>query len=275
MWSYYGSKAKMIHLYPPPKYGRVIEPFAGTARYALKFFDRDVLLVDKNEVIIKIWQWLQKCSKDDILKLPRLKEAEKLSDYKFDCDEARWLMGFLVNVGVSQPMNQATYRATTHRPNFMNFQIKKIASNLFKIKHWKIQAGSYDEIENTEATWFIDPPYQFGGEYYPHGSQQINYKTLSEWCQSRNGQIIVCENTKAEWLNFQPMKKFSGSRHKTVEAIWSNIPTAFDFQQMSFLQERPLTPHALDGGDSAPSLAVSSPEVLSTLLALSTPPHRQ
>lgn len=35
------------------------------------------------------------------------------------------------------------------------------------------------------------------------------------------------------------------------------------------------TPHALDGGDSAASQAVSTPEVLSTLLALSIQPHRQ
>jgi len=36
-------------------------------------------------------------------------------------------------------------------------------------------------------------------------------------------------------------------------------------------QVRRLTPHALDGRDSAPSQAVSSPEVLSTLQAVSSP----
>jgi len=36
-----------------------------------------------------------------------------------------------------------------------------------------------------------------------------------------------------------------------------------------------LTKRALDGGDSAPLQAVSTPEVLSPSLALSTPPHRQ
>ena len=66
MWSYYGAKTNVIDHYPPPKCDKIIEPFAGTARYALKYFDREVLLVDKYDVIVKIWKWLQLCSPSDI-----------------------------------------------------------------------------------------------------------------------------------------------------------------------------------------------------------------
>ncbi len=59
MWSYYGAKTSIVDYYPKPKFDKIIEPFAGTARYALKYFDRDVLLVDKYDVIVKIWRWLQ------------------------------------------------------------------------------------------------------------------------------------------------------------------------------------------------------------------------
>ena len=55
MWSYYGSKSKVVDLYPPPKFDKIIEPFAGSARYALKWFDRDILLVDKYPVIVDLW----------------------------------------------------------------------------------------------------------------------------------------------------------------------------------------------------------------------------
>jgi site-specific DNA-adenine methylase len=233
MWSYYGSKSKVIEFYPPPKYSKVIEPFAGSARYALKFFDRDVLLVDKYEVIVKIWKWLQVCSKDDVLKLPRLKEAERLSNYKFDCEEQRLLMGFLISKGAEAPRDKATSRATTHRPNNINYQLKFIANNLFKIKHWDIRLGSYEEIQNQEATWFIDPPYQVGGYSYVMNNKGWDYSELAKWCQSRLGQVIVCENTNATWLPFLPMKNLKGNMHKTVEAIWSNFPTAYDSQQLS------------------------------------------
>lgn len=61
MWSYYGSKSKVIRHYPAPQFGKVIEPFAGTAQYALRYFDRDVLIVDKIEYIDPsdpIYQWV-------------------------------------------------------------------------------------------------------------------------------------------------------------------------------------------------------------------------
>lgn len=260
MWSYYGSKSKIINLYPPPKYGKIIEPFAGSARYALKFFDRDVLLVDKYEVIVKIWKWLQQCSKQDILGLPRLKEGDKVSEYNL-CEEAVLLMGFLVAKGVEAPRNKATSRATTQRPNNINFQLKFIASNLPKIKHWHIQLGSYDEIENQEATWFIDPPYQVGGYVYVESNKNWDYSKLAEWCMSRHGQAIVCENTKADWLPFYPMKNMKGSIHKTTEAIWSNFQTAFEFQQMSmFAMAQPNTASSglLVGTGTLPAVVIES-----------------
>ena len=78
MFSYYGSKSKIVDYYPPPKYGKIIEPFAGSARYALKYWQNEVLIVDKNEYIIKLWKWLQKCSPDDIKKLPVLKKGDDI-----------------------------------------------------------------------------------------------------------------------------------------------------------------------------------------------------
>lgn len=237
MWSYYGSKSNVVNLYPAPKYGRIIEPFAGTARYSLKYFDRDVLLIDKYDVIVKIWKWLQLCSRQDILKLPRLKEGEKVSDHEFDCEEAKLLMGFLAGQGVEAPRNKASARATTHHPNYINYSLHRIADNLFKIKHWEIRLGSYDELENETATWFIDPPYQFGGYVYKMSNKGWDYSKLSEWCRSRDGQAIVCENTKADWMPFYPMAKMRGSVRSTTEAIWSNYDHEFQVQQVPLFQE--------------------------------------
>jgi len=88
-------------------------------------------------------------------------------------------------------------------------------------------------LENVEATWFIDPPYEFGGHEYKCSNKNIDFDKLAEWCKERNGQAIVCENTKATWLPFKPMKEMQGTMFKTTEAIWSNIPTNFDNVQQS------------------------------------------
>lgn len=232
MWSYYGSKANIVNLYPKPKHGRIIEPFAGSARYALKYFDREVLLIDKYELIVKIWKWLQQCSPNDILKLPRkFKPGQRVSEFTYDCDEAKWLMGFLVKKGVERPADKSSERVTVHRPNHTNYSLQRIAANLFKIRHWDIRLGSYEDAGDDEATWFIDPPYQYGGHAYVMSNKQIDFAELGGWCKSRKGQVIVCETTKANWMEFKPMVKQKGSISWQSEAIWTNQPSEYDIEQ--------------------------------------------
>lgn len=232
MWSYYGSKKQFVDKYPPPKYDKVIEPFVGAGPYSLRYWNREVIIMDKYEVIYKIWRWLQSCEISDIDRLPhKLGLEENLLDYEFDCEEARLLMGFIIAKGAERPRNKPTSRATIARPNNINFTLGKIKRNLHKIKHWDIRHGSYVEIENQKATWFIDPPYQHGG--YAYVENKIDFKELAKWCRSRKGQAIVCENSKADWLPFKPMTANSGTHKTTLEVIWSNIPTNFDNEQLS------------------------------------------
>lgn len=233
MWSYYGAKTNVVRRYPPPKFGKIIEPFAGTARYSCLYWDREITLIDKYPVITDIWKWLQKCSKSDITKLPySFKKGESISDIKFDCIEAKWLMGFLIAKGVERPRLTIVDRITLYRPNAVKFQLQRIASALDKIRHWKIIEGSYEDVPNEEATWFIDPPYQFGGHSYVKSSKHIDFKHLAEWSREREGHVIVCENIKADWMDFKLMQGHHGTHGPQQEAIWSNYPTAFDNEQI-------------------------------------------
>ena len=161
MFSYYGSKSKIVDYYPPPKYGKIIEPFAGSARYALKYWQNEVLIVDKNEYIIKLWKWLQKCSPDDIKKLPVLKKGDDIRNIEGLCEEERILLGYGAQAGVAKHGNTVTEAGT----RVMKTMFKNVARDIPKIKHWEIKLGCYKDIENEEATWFIDPPYQFGGTH--------------------------------------------------------------------------------------------------------------
>lgn len=228
MFSYYGSKSRVVDLYPAPKHGKIIEPFAGSARYSLKYFDRDVTLVDSYEVIVKIWKWLQMCSVDDIRRLPEPKPREDIRNYTFDCEEAQMLTRYMIGGGLAwmqwivSPQGFGAGVAS---------QKRNIEKHLHKIKHWKIICEDYRNLENETATWFIDPPYQFGGHKYPHGNKKIDFPELGTWCKTRSGQVIVCENTKADWLPFYPMVKMHGANTNTTEAIWSNEKHDFETRQ--------------------------------------------
>jgi site-specific DNA-adenine methylase len=232
MFNYYGSKSRIVGYYPPPKHNKIIEPFAGSARYSLKYWQNDILIVDKYEVVIKVWKYLQQATKEDILKLPKFEVGMKLDKLGLS-DEERLLLGFFAGQGSLVPRNKVSPMAK-HSFDTSPNRYRNLANNLHKIKHWEIRLGCYSEIENIEATWFIDPPYQFGGEHYKQSGRQLNYHELAKWCKTRNGQVIVCENMKAEWLPFKPVVKIQGvSNTNTIEAIWSNQKTNYDAQQQT------------------------------------------
>ena len=75
-------------------------------------------------------------------------------------------------------------------------------------------------------TWFVDPPYLVKGTWYKHHA--IDYNELADWCKSRLGQVMVCENTNAKWLDFKPLvdipfthfKNGNDYHKKTTEGIW-------------------------------------------------------
>jgi site-specific DNA-adenine methylase len=218
MWSFYGSKSKLVNYYPPPRYDTIIEPFAGSARYSLKYFDRNIILIEKDKKIVGIWKWLQSCSPKDILSLPEMKKGENIDNFNFDCQEAKWFMGFIIGAGFGYP--RKTVSLVGNFGTSIEREKKRVSENLYKIKNWDIRLDDYRNIDNREYTWFIDPPYQFGGKGYRIGSKTINYPELAEWCKERNGQVIVCENMKATWLDFKPLKEIHGSNHTTMEMVW-------------------------------------------------------
>lgn len=165
---------------------------------------------------------------EEVLALPdirigeTLEECESVHDLKV-CEEARYLIGFWLGRASTSPRKRpsAWLRKdpdTTWGPRSRN----RIASQVTKIRHWKLFEGSYDSVPDVEATWFIDPPYQEAGTQYVFGSQMLDFKTLGEWCQSRRGQTVVCENVGADWLPFRPWRVIQSTTGVSKEAIWTN-----------------------------------------------------
>ena len=215
MFSYYGSKSKIIQYYPSPKYNTIIEPFAGSARYSLMYYEKDCWLNDSYKVITDIWNWIINATKEEINAIPELKKGESLNKLNID-PKLKLLLGFVVNSGVQSPRKTCSKWAE-EKGEFIKHK-KRLLSYCGKLDHWLITGLDYRDISNLEATWFIDPPYQFVTEKYK--KHDINYEELTEWCKSRKEQVIVCENSYGNWLPFKPLKELYGQRHKTMEMMW-------------------------------------------------------
>ena len=184
--------------YPRPAHETIIEPFAGSACYSLCYPDRRVLLFDRDPVIVGVWQYLIHATEDEILSLPDVPRGADVREI-MPASPAQDLVGFWINQGAATPRFTATKWSSWGAR-----MRERIASQLHAIRHWQVHQCSYDEIPNYRATWFVDPPYQDKGRYYRYGSSQIDYAHLAEWCLSRSGQKIVCENEVATWLPFAP-----------------------------------------------------------------------
>ena len=202
-FSYFGSKYRLAKYYSKPQYNEIVEPFAGSAGYSLLYPEKNIFLYEINESIVELWNYLINVSKEEILSLP-LGPFDKNHPVESEVSSsaARILLGFWLTE--SQTSSSRYPLSKSRGGNWTDRKRQMIASQLEYIRHWKIEKCSFDQIPNRRATWMIDPPYEKAGSRYKYS--KINYSVLGKWCKEREGQVIVCEQNEAKWLNFKCLK---------------------------------------------------------------------
>lgn len=230
-FSYYGSKYTGAKHYGPPRHDLVIEPFAGSACYSTYWNVKLAQLYDVSQDICELWDFLIKCSNQDIESAP---DDLASDDHLLSLPRAhRLLCGFWVGKGRAEP-------ATTLSPWYHQYKNgddcrvwgaavkRRIISQKPLITEWVIKNASYNDIPLREAHWHVDPPYNnTPGKRYPHG--RLNYDHLAKWVRSLPGEVDVCENEGAEWLPFSPLYSVATTRGKrsgavSVEAVYRQSP---------------------------------------------------
>lgn len=229
-FGYYGGKWRdAVKNYPAPQHDTIVEPFAGSAGYSVRYASRRVVLCEVDPYVAGVWRYLIGASAAEILLLPDLEDGETANDLPIS-QEARWLVGFWLARGVSSPRKSPSswMRSGISPGSFWGARVREvIASQVDEIRHWQIFEGDYRECPVTSAaTWFVDPPYAVAGKHYRFGSGKIDFVGLADWCRSRPGQAIVCENNGASWLPFEPLAEVKTTRpgKRSSEAVWTNTP---------------------------------------------------
>lgn len=225
--SYYGSKYRLAPLYPKPLHDMIVEPFAGSACYSLLYPDKQVILNDANPVIIGVWDYLIEASESEIGSLPV--NIETTQGLKLP-QEAKWLIGFWLHPASTMPYvrgnsylrNASIGNASPNRVGWTIGRRDIIVTQLQFIRHWKTRCVDYSKLTYADCTWFVDPPY-FGqpGRMYPY--QVPSYNKLSEWCKTKNEQVIACDQNGADWLPFRQLTEHIGhAKNVNTEVMWTN-----------------------------------------------------
>jgi hypothetical protein len=208
--------------FPAPQHDIVVEPFAGSAGYSLFYDCRRVNLFDIDPIVCAVWDYLLKVDPTEILALPDMPEVgDNVDNYSLP-QEAKWLIGFWLNRGSSQPKKSRTAFGARHDRAQLLWGRKakeRIISQLPIIENgWTITHGSYDRAADEEATWLIDPPYAEKGKHYRF--PLTDFAPLASWVRTRPGLVIVCEQHGADWLPFQRLGSFKSTRGRTEEVAY-------------------------------------------------------
>jgi site-specific DNA-adenine methylase len=216
--NYYGSKSKMASKYPKPSYEMIVEPFAGMAAYSLLHCEKKVILNDMDDRVVAIWRAMLTMPIDEILSYIPLhaNQGDRVSAF-IDKDTPFGIVQMMracANVGafgdkgvydVITPFASKSWESGSDGMNLIHRRLRYWHP---RIQHWEIYQGSYDDLPNHEATWFVDPPYSGGapgsgqkGSEYKHW--KVDYPHLAQWVMDRNGQTITCEQKGASWLSFE------------------------------------------------------------------------
>ncbi len=232
-FSFYGAKSKILAFYPSPKHDMIIEPFAGGASYSLRHgAGREVWINDLDPKVFAMWTFIRDDLPAWLDRIPaRVAVGERVSGLLHEMP-----LG-LVSLLQSEA-NQGTQGAKGVHDQVTSMGAKcwprikdKLAWAHERCQGWIITNLAYNYIHAEAvgaragaATWFIDPPYDnTAGRRYRQ--QVVDYNALRDFCLTRRGQVIVCENMGAGWLPFQPVVNRRGIRSRyqkstAQEGIW-------------------------------------------------------
>lgn len=215
MFGYYGDKAELAALYPAPRHDLIVEPFAGSAAYALHgdHWRREVLLVERDPRLAAVWRWLiEEATPAAVLDLPDLQPGSRSDE-----------LLHVVHAGDPAVLEAGWVTGTVALQQSWARTRQQMADHLDRVKHWTVLEGHHLAAPDVEATWFIDPPYQGeAGNPYQFGGGDLDPHELRAWILSRRGQVIACESGIADYLPFQPLRPgvdIPGDPH--AELVWT------------------------------------------------------
>lgn len=224
LFKWFGSKWSASKHYPAPAYDRVFEPFAGGAGYSLRHHTKQVWLYDSNPNLQVLWQWLIEDATETMIRDIPLGVAEgtDIRTLGLNVGQALLLKHWqrTNNVGSCWTISPWGNKPGQWTPNTRS----RVAEEVHGVKHWVFRLCPADVAE---ATYFVDPPYEFN---YRYGCGAFDYEDLARVLRAipTPRQLLVCEASCPKtgkmptWFPFEPFRKTVTSRRRAENHHHSN-----------------------------------------------------
>ncbi len=230
LFKWFGSKWLSAKKLPAPTYDQIVEPFAGGAGYSLRHAEHQVLICESDPHIYALWCWLISGATEAQIREIPLGVLEGTDIRTLGLSEGQQLLlkswQRTNNVG-----NCWTISPWGNKPGQWTANTRaRVASEFGAIGHWKVRDNGVLALqEPQEATWFVDPPYQYN---YQYRQSPVDYVALAAMVRGQRGQRIVCEavcpktGAVPEWLPFVPWgsritsRRKATNNHHSKELLW-------------------------------------------------------
>ena len=162
LFKWFGSKWLSSRLLPPPEYDQIVEPFAGSAGYSLRYHAHEVTIAERDPHLFELWVWLiKKATERAIREIPiGVKEGTDIRKLGLSKGQALLLKTWqrTNNVGDCWTISPWGNKPGQWTANTRS----RVASEFHCIRHWTVRDDAFSILApRVEATWLIDPPYQF------------------------------------------------------------------------------------------------------------------
>lgn len=213
----FGSKWMSSRHYPPPVDGRIVEPFAGSAGYSLRYAPAvERVVVSEHGDLYDLWSWLiDEATEADVRDIPLgLTPGTDILEVGLTRGQSLLLKNWqrTNNVGDCWTVSPWGNKPGQWTANTRARVAEEIA--LLKGK-WAVSANPWIYIG---GTFFIDPPYQYN---YGYRCPRLHYDALGWRVRKLEARLViaceaVCPKTGRlpDYLPFEPSHLQVTSRRK-------------------------------------------------------------
>ena len=190
LFKWFGSKWLSSRLLPAPQFDFIIEPYAGSAGYSLRYHTKRVYLWDDDPNLIVLWPFLLQASSTDILDIPiNIPEGTDIRTLGLSLGQQTLLKHWQRTNNVGDCWTTSPWG---HLPGQWTANTRaRVAAEVGAIRHWVFERPTW---RFPSATYFIDPPYLYNYRYR-FKTKGFDHRELAERVTGipSPAQVIVCE----------------------------------------------------------------------------------